>query len=149
MTSIHTSTAVSPESGLGNESVSIRILLVDDHKIVRDGLRSLLELESDMEVVAEAADGNAAIAQARAHTPDVVIMDIAMPGMNGIEATSHIVQELPQTKVIGLSMHADRRFKAEMEKAGASAYLRKDSAFESLARTIRAVAPNSRADAHG
>jgi two-component system, NarL family, response regulator NreC len=126
--------------------VSIRILLVDDHKIVRDGLRSLLELEPDMQVVGEAADGNAAIQQARAHTPDVVIMDIAMPGMNGIEATGHIVAELPATKVIGLSMHADRRFKAEMEKAGAAAYLRKDSAFEGLARTIRSVTGNGQAE---
>jgi DNA-binding NarL/FixJ family response regulator len=133
-------TAPQPARAAGSQRVTIRILLVDDHKIVRDGLRSLLELEPDMEVVAEAADGSAAIAQARAVTPDVIIMDIAMPGMNGIEATGHIVRELPETKVIGLSMHADKRFKAEMEKAGASAYLRKDSAFESLARTIRSVA---------
>lgn len=125
---------------LGSERLSIRILLVDDHKIVRDGLRSLLELEPDMEVVAEASDGNDAIAQARAVSPDVVIMDIAMPGMNGIEATGHIMRELPTIKVIGLSMHADKRFKAEMERAGAADYLRKDSAFESLARTIRKVA---------
>jgi len=120
--------------------MALRILLVDDHQIVREGLRILLEKEPDMEVAAEAEDGRAAVRLAREVSPQVVIMDVAMPDLNGIEATRQIVAECPGIKVIALSMHADRRFVANMLKAGASGYLLKDSAFEELARAIRTVA---------
>jgi DNA-binding NarL/FixJ family response regulator len=120
--------------------MALKILLVDDHQIVRQGLRTLLEKEPDMEVAAEAEDGRAAVRLAREVSPQVVIMDVAMPDLNGIEATRQIVAECPGVKVIALSMHADRRFVSNMLKAGASGYLLKDSAFEELARAIRAVA---------
>jgi DNA-binding NarL/FixJ family response regulator len=115
------------------------ILLVDDHKIVREGLRSLLEGEADFRVIAEAGDGRAAVALAREHQPDVVVMDIAMPHLNGIEATRQIIHALPRAKVIALSMHSDRRFMAEMLRAGASGYLLKDAASEELIQAIRTV----------
>lgn len=117
----------------------MRILLADDHKIVRDGLRALLRREPEIEVVGEADDGRAALEMARALQPDVVIMDIGMRGLNGIDATRQILAEHPDMKIVALSMHSDRRFVAEMLKAGASAYLVKDGAFEELTTAIRAV----------
>lgn len=122
--------------------MSIRIILADDHKIVRDGLRSLIEKEDNMEVIAEAADGKSAAQLAVELAPQVVIMDIAMPGMNGIEATSQIISAVPQCKVIALSMHADKRYIMEMLKVGASGYLLKDSAYEELVLAIRTVLKN-------
>lgn len=122
--------------------MSIRILLADDHKIVRDGLRSLLEKESDMEVVAEADNGRAAVRLAVEILPDVVVMDIAMPDLNGVEATRQIIAGAAKIKVIALSMHADKRYVMEMLKAGASGYLLKDSAFDELAGAIRVVLGN-------
>jgi len=119
--------------------MSIRILLADDHKIMREGLRTLLAQERDMEVVGEAQDGRATLQLARKAAPDVVIMDVVMPDLNGIEATRRIVADLPRTKVIALSMHSDKRFVVEMLKAGASAYLLKDCASEELIRSVRAV----------
>jgi DNA-binding NarL/FixJ family response regulator len=119
--------------------VGITILLVDDHKILRQGLRTLLAKEPDMEVLAEAADGRDAVRLVRELSPQVVIMDVGMPDLNGIEATRQILQESPETKVIALSMHSDRRFVTNMIKAGASGYLLKDSAFEELATAIRVV----------
>ena len=119
--------------------MSVRILLADDHKIVRDGLRALIEKESQMEVVGEAQDGREALKLIRQLAPDVVILDIGMPGLNGIETASEIAAEHPKTRIIGLSMHSDRRFVSEMLKAGASGYLLKDCAFEELACAIRAV----------
>jgi len=116
-----------------------RILLADDHKIVCEGLRNLLEKQPNMEVVGEAADGRTAVAMAKQLLPDVVIMDIAMPGLNGIEAARQIVQESRNVKVITLSMHSDKRFVAEMLKAGASGYLLKDSAFEELTAAVKTV----------
>ena len=116
-----------------------RILLVDDHKIVREGLRSLLETEPGFEVIAEASDGRTAVQMAHEQTPDVVVMDIAMPHLNGIEATRQIVNDHRNTKVIALSMHSDRRFMSEMLKAGASGYLLKDAASEELIQSIRTV----------
>jgi two-component system, NarL family, response regulator NreC len=118
---------------------TINILLVDDHKIVREGLRSLLEAEDDFRVIAEAADGRAAVELAREHSPAVVVMDIAMPQLNGIEATRQIINSLPRAKVIALSMHSDRRFMSEMLRAGASGYLLKDAASEELIQAIRTV----------
>ena len=116
-----------------------RIMLADDHRIMRDGLKSLLNEQDDMEVVAEADNGRKAIELAGEHGPDVVVMDIGMPELNGIEATRRIVLDSPNTKVIALSMHSDRRFMSEILKAGASGYLLKDGAFEELAGAIRTV----------
>ncbi len=110
----------------------IKIILADDHQIIRQGLRTLLEKESDLEVVGEAEDGRSAVRLIRDMAVDVVIMDVAMPDLNGIEATRQITSEFPRIKVIGLSMYADRRFVVNMLKAGASGYLLKDCAFEEL-----------------
>ena len=122
--------------------MSIRILLADDHKIMRDGLRSLLEKQSDMEVVAEAENGRTTVQLAQKLLPDVVIMDIAMPDLNGIEATRQIIASAPSVKVLALSMHSNRAFVTGMLSAGASGYLLKDSAFEELARAIRVIVMN-------
>jgi DNA-binding NarL/FixJ family response regulator len=122
--------------------MSIRIILADDHTIVRSGLRSMIDKEADIQVVAEADNGRATVRSALELAPDVVIMDIAMPELNGIEATRQIVAALPGTKVIALSMHADKRYVMEMLKAGASGYLLKDNAYEELASAIRTVLGN-------
>ena len=119
--------------------MNARILLVDDHKITRQGLRSLLEKENDMQVVAEAEEGRTAVRLVRELMPDLVIMDVSMPDMNGMEATRQIVAEFPAAKGIALSMHSDTLFATEMLKSGASGYLLKDCAFEELARAIRTV----------
>jgi two-component system, NarL family, response regulator NreC len=124
---------------LGIELMSITILLADDHKIVRDGLRALIAREDDMEVVAEAADGREAVDMACELKPDVVIMDVGMPELNGIEATREIIQALPGTKVLGLSMHSNKWFTARMFGAGAAGYVQKDCAFDELVKAIRAV----------
>jgi two-component system, NarL family, response regulator NreC len=126
-------------SSMESIGMSIRIILADDHKIVRDGLRSLLEQQPDMEVIAEAENGQRAVELVKELAPDVVIMDIAMPEMNGIEATRRITHQDSGVKVIALSMYSDKRFTAEMLKAGAVSYLQKDCAFEQLARTVRSV----------
>jgi two-component system, NarL family, response regulator NreC len=119
-----------------------KILIADDHQIVRQGLRFLLEKEADMEVVAEAEDGRTTVRLVRDLRPEVIIMDVAMPDLNGIEATRQIMAEAPATKVIALSMYADHRFVVNMLKAGASGYLLKDCAFEELSRAIRVVLAN-------
>lgn len=120
----------------------MRILLADDHKIMREGLRALLEKQHDIQVIAEAENGLDAVRLTHRLKPDLVIMDIGMPGLNGVEATRQIVAEVPGVKVIALSMHSDRRFVIEMLKVGASGYLLKDSASEELTLAIRAVAAN-------
>jgi len=119
--------------------MNIRILLADDHKITRQGLRSLLDKLSDMEVIAEAEEGRTAVHLARKLVPNVVIMDVSMPDLNGMEATRQIVGEFPNVKIIALSMHSDSLFVTEMLKSGASGYLLKDCAFEELEGAIRAV----------
>lgn len=119
--------------------MSIRILLADDHKITRQGLRSLLEKQDDMEVVAEAENGRIAFRLVDELLPDVVIMDVTMPDLNGVEATHQIVTKYPDVKVIALSMHSDSLFVTEMLRSGAAGYLLKDCAFEELTRAIRAV----------
>jgi len=116
--------------------------LADDHKIVRQGLRFLIEKQPDMKVIAEAADGRTTVQMIEKLLPDVVIMDIAMPYMNGIEAARQIIAKNPGTKVIILSMHSDRRFVTEVLKAGVSGYLLKDCAFEELVEAIHAVIAN-------
>ena len=122
--------------------MSIRILLADDHKITRQGLRSLLDEQPDMEVVAEAEEGRTAVCLARELVPNVVIMDVSMPDLNGMEATRQIIAEFPNIKIIALSMHSDSLFVTEMLRCGASGYLLKDCAFEELERAIRAVMDN-------
>jgi len=117
--------------------MSIRILIADDHKMMRQGLRALLEKEDDMEVVGEAENGRQAVKSAENLSPDVVVMDIGMRDLNGIEATTQIIERCRGTKVLALSMHSDRRFAAGMLRAGASGYLLKDGAFEELANAIR------------
>jgi len=119
--------------------MSIRILLADDHGIMREGLRSLLEKEPDITVVGEAEDGRKAIGLVSELLPDVVIMDISMPGLNGADATHRIVHQFPTVKVIALSMHSNRIFVADMLKAGASGYVLKECLFEELVEAIRIV----------
>lgn len=123
-------------------TTGIRILIADDHRIVRQGLKTLLEKESDMKVVGEAEDGRKTVTLARELIPHVVVMDIKMPDLNGIEATRQILSELPDVKVIALSMYGDHRFVTNMLKAGAHGYLPKDCAFEELAQAIRLVMSN-------
>jgi len=118
----------------------VKVLLVDDHKMMRDGLRALIEREEGMEVVGEAADGHSAIILARQVRPQVVVMDISMPNLNGIDATTRLVAEFPGIKVIGLSMNSDRRYVVAMFKAGAVGYLLKNSASNELIQAVRAVA---------
>ena len=121
----------------GANSRPIRILVVDDHKIVRDGLRRLLEIEPDMDVIGEAQNGAEAERMVAQLHPDVAIMDICMPEVNGIEATRRIASS--NTKVIGLSMHSGRWLRKQMAQVGAAAYLQKDCAYDELVRTIRDV----------
>jgi DNA-binding NarL/FixJ family response regulator len=120
-------------------TTAIRIILVDDHEIVREGLRGLLEKEKGMQVVAEAEDGRTAVELTRQLRPDVVIMDITMPGLNGVEATRMIVGEELGTRVVALSMHSGRKFVSEVLKAGASGYLLKECAVSELVAAIRCV----------
>jgi DNA-binding NarL/FixJ family response regulator len=122
--------------------MSIRILLADDHRILREGLRSLLAQLPDITVVGEASDGESAVALARDLRPDLVIMDVVMPGLDGVAATRRIRAECPDTRVIALSMHSDRRFVSEMLRAGALGYLVKDSAFEELNLAVKTVMAN-------
>lgn len=119
--------------------MEIRILLADDHKLFRDGLRTLLEKQAGVSVVGEAGDGLQCVQSCRDLKPDVILMDISMPQLNGIEATRRILQEMPKTRVIMLSMHSDRRFVIETLKTGAMGYLLKDSAFEELVSVLGAV----------
>ncbi len=121
---------------------TLTILLADDHKIVREGLRALLEREPDLIVVAEAGTGRSTVELARLHRPDVVVMDISMPDMNGIDATRAITAEMTGVRVLAFSMESDRRFIVEVLKAGACGYVLKDSAFAELTTAIRTVAAN-------
>ena len=121
-----------------------KILLVDDHQMMRDGLRVLLEKEPGMRVVGDANTGRDAIHLIKELNPDVVVMDIALPGLNGIEATRQILELQPRIKVIALSMHSDKRYVIHMLKAGASAYLLKNCASDELVQAIHAVNANQR-----
>ncbi len=119
--------------------MKIKIIIADDHKIMREGLKALIEKQPDMEVAAEAQDGLTTTKLARKMLPQVIIMDIGMPEMNGIDATRQIISAHKDIKIIALSMHSDRRFVLEMLKAGASGYLLKDSAFEELVSAVHTV----------
>jgi DNA-binding NarL/FixJ family response regulator len=118
----------------------IGILLADDHKIIRDGLRALIDRQEGMQVVGDAENGRQAVTLARELNPDVVVMDVSMPDLNGIEATRQILWSHPHIRVIALSMFSDRRFVTEILKAGASGYLLKDCAFDELIRALETVA---------
>lgn len=122
--------------------MTIRILLVDDHKITRDGLRAMFEKLPDTEVVGEAESGREAVRLTKELKPAVIIMDISMPDLNGIDATRQILAESPKIKVIALSMYSDRRYVIGMLKAGVSGYLLKSCAFDELANAVNAVVKN-------
>lgn len=118
----------------------IRILLADDHAVVRQGTRQLLAREADLEVVAEAGDGEEAVRLARMHSPDVVVMDIAMPKLNGIEATRQIKASNPRISILALSAYDDDQYIFALLEAGAAGYLLKNVGADELVRAIRAVA---------
>jgi DNA-binding NarL/FixJ family response regulator len=118
----------------------IGVLLADDHTLIRAGLRMVVEAQSDLSVVGEANNGREAVAMAAALKPDVVVMDIGMPSLNGIEAAREIRKTLPDTQIVMLSMHSDEGYVLRALKAGAKAYLLKDSAEADLAQAIRAAA---------
>ena len=118
----------------------IKVILADDHTIIREGLAAILQKHPDIEVVAEAGDGRTTVRLAKKLLPDVVVMDIIMPDLNGIEATRQIIPESPHIKVIALSVHSNKQFVVEMFRAGASGYLLKDCVSEELAYAIRSVA---------
>ena len=120
----------------------MRLLIADDHGVVRGGLRLLLDRQPDMEVVAEAADGAEALAEARAHRPDLAILDVAMPRLTGLQATREIRAADPDVRVLILSMHDDERYLFEALKAGASGYVLKQKADQDLVDAVRAVGRN-------
>ncbi|MBM3783313.1 MAG: response regulator transcription factor [Acidobacteria bacterium] len=121
-------------------SKKIRILLADDHAVVRQGFRMILGAQPDMEIVGEAGNGREAVSQCEALQPDVVVMDVAMPELNGIEATRRIAESSPQTRVLALSMHKDSVYVREILRAGARGYLPKESIDVDLLAAVRAIA---------
>ncbi len=124
--------------------MAIRVLLVDDHAVVRSGLRRVLEAESDIEVVAEAGSSREAVFEARARKPDVIVMDVVMPGTSGIEATPSVLHEAPDAKVLVLSMQDDPRYVREAFAAGASGYILKEAADTDVVEAVREVAEGRR-----
>ena len=122
--------------------MSARIVLAEDHQLMREGLRALLEKELGMEVIGEAGNGEAAVQLARELLPDIVIMDVTMPGLDGIGATKQIISELPSIKIIALSMYSNKLFVMDMFEAGASGYLLKECASAELEHAISAVLAN-------
>lgn len=124
--------------------MNLKILIVDDHKILRDGLINMIEKYPNFEVVGEATDGREALKLSQTLKPDVIIMDVAMEGLNGVEATRQIIQQLPEVKIIGLSMHSNKQFILGMFKAGAYGYLLKDSDSGELINAIKTVAQNKK-----
>ncbi|MGJ8744320.1 response regulator [Polaribacter sp.] len=122
----------------------IKILLVDDHKLLRDGLRNIIEQKSNMHIIGEASDGREAIKLCSKLLPNVIVMDVAMPGLNGIEATRQIHKNNPKIKIIGLSMHSSKQFIQSMFKAGAFGYLLKDGDSDELITAISIVMQNKK-----
>ncbi len=122
------------------QGMCVRVVLADDHKIMREGLCSLLRNDPRVEIVGVAEDGRSAVQLARELKPDVVVMDVAMPDLNGIEASRKIKAELPDVRILALSMHSDKRYISNMLQAGASGYLLKDCAFKELVQAIHTVA---------
>lgn len=120
----------------------ISIVLVDDHKILRDGLKNIIQKKSNLNIVGEASDGREAVKLCRKLNPDVVITDISMEGLNGIEATSQILKDNPETKIIGLSMHSNKKFIQSLFKSGGFGYLLKDGDAEELLTAITVVMQN-------
>jgi len=120
--------------------MTVTVLLADDHRIFRDGLRPLLSAQDDFQVVGEAEDGLQALELARELAPDIALLDVSMPGLNGLEVTRRLAQDSPGTRAVILSMHSDRRFVLEALRAGARGYLLKDTGFPELLTGLRAVA---------
>lgn len=141
----HTGDAENPDAqpGLSDGSLEtgepIRVMLADDHVLVREGTRRLLEAEPDIQVVAEAGDGISAVEQAVASQPDVLIIDVAMPGMSGIEATRHIKQQLPKVAVLALTAYDDDQYVLALLNAGAAGFLLKDVRGQELVTAVRSV----------
>ena len=119
-----------------------KVILVDDHKIIREGLRALLEKEGNIEIIGEAEDGTIALQMLKKSVPDIIVMDISMPKLNGIEATRQIKHDYPDIRIIALSMHRDNLYISNMLEAGASAFLLKDCAAEELIKAIHTVMSN-------
>jgi two-component system, NarL family, response regulator NreC len=119
--------------------MSLRVLLVDDHQLMREGLRRILEATSWIQVVGEAEDGISALIAAVEQRPDVIVMDVGMKGMNGIEATQRLRSDLPDVRIVALSTHSDKRYVQNMIRAGASAYVLKESASDDLLRAVQAA----------
>ena len=117
----------------------VKILLAEDHKILREGLKALLNRHANMQVIAEACDGAEAVQTARDCCPDIVVMDVMMPRMNGIEATRSLKKDMPAVKVVGLSMYTNANFIYEMFKAGAEAFLMKDCSYDELEEAVLSV----------
>lgn len=124
--------------------MTLKLLLADDHRIVRDGLRAILQSEPGFELAGEAADGVEAVRLAERLHPDVAILDLMMPGLNGLEVTRRVVKQSPRTRVVVLSMHAEQAYVVEALRAGASAYVLKEASAEELVRAIRAAAQGER-----
>ena len=125
-----------------NTSNEITIVLVDDHKMLRDGLKNIIQKKSNFNIIGEASDGREAVKLCKKLNPDVVVTDISMQGLNGIEATSQILKENPDIKVIGLSMHSNKKFIQSLFKAGGFGYLLKDGDSEELITAITVVMQN-------
>jgi DNA-binding NarL/FixJ family response regulator len=119
--------------------MSIKIMVVDEHKILREGLATLIAKQSNMEIVGEATDGREALDLVKENTPDLILMDVTMPNLNGIEATRQIKSKNPEIEIIALSLHSDRRFVLGMIEAGASGYLIKQCTFDELVLAINTV----------
>lgn len=117
----------------------MKVLIADDHGIIRDGIRSLLNQEADIDVIGVAENGRQAIDLVRKLKPDLVIMDVAMPDLNGIDATRQLVKEYPALRILALSTHSDRRYVKEMLRVGAAGYVLKDSVFDELRFAIHAI----------
>lgn len=122
----------------------IKIILADDHKLLRTGLKNIIEQKFNMQIIAEASDGREAIKLCYKLTPDVIVMDVSMPGLNGIEAASQIIKHNSEIKIIGLSMHSSKQFIQGMFKAGALGYLLKDGDSDELLNAISTVVRNKR-----